>query len=280
MAEFVPDGHKYGIRWKDPWGFPSGGLCPSYVNSLVFTTKQGQALRLAAWCFEGGGATYPRCVGSEGPGESVAFFLFRESDSPIVTNKLVNTTRDDQLLNNETSAGEYLARVTASWPNFDNSQSTTLNFPGLCVEDSDASGLGFQAPEVGVADGWLDICVEFSKSTPVDIKSFSLALTTNTRPASGTADTSVTDSDNVFVYADTLSERPIGCGNYPTTGVVSGQTNRFTLEAPIPPSPMSCLYKDPSGALYQIDTSAYATQAEYQALLARVAALEAAKAGA
>lgn len=276
MADFVPDGHKYGWRFSKNWA-------PGAINNVTQNISL-KSLRIVvpSASMPGGDCTLglagyysqaaidnltpmPIFFFSEDATTFQCFFILSAESSfpPTYSYKFLRAVPSSS----DIEANQYIARLTVTnkgKPCGIGMGSTNVNTQtpaSLFVFDDDIAGHiinTFDEPDLS-----LDYCLEFSADTPAQVKSISITPNYTER---------ITTDTNFILYADDI-ERQLTSADF-----LEGESPAIT--PPVPVYPMSCLYKDPSGALYQLDTSVYATQAEYQSLLARVAALEAAKAGA
>lgn len=288
MADFIPDGHKYGWKLKEPWG-----LSPSskdrfnlYVSNVRFTIKtNGGGSKvlglLGTWAETAAQQVY------DGHPAQVYFKLGYQEDGSV---PWTYTVLDSSPVGQPLEANQYLARLTVSnkSPAKQTSDGITQQVKTGVVSWEERNHLWtaqnmFNARPVDTAHGhcwsWTslktqgkshdwDLCFEFSVDKSPEVTKFSVCIDNG-------YDVEEISPDNGFIlYLDDYQELQSGGGS------MTQPADPRSVKTIAQPGSMSLLYKHTNGALYQLDTSAYATQAEYQSLLARVAALEAAKAGA
>ncbi len=278
MADFVPDGHKYGWRFSKPWG--EGWRSNDPEHRLKFTKLRFQ--------IEVDGASKTLGLDSyycpNGPAFNfqasprIFYFVLSYSNAgevPYSETKLTSSPVGQSLNSNQ-----FLVRLTVSATDSDYA-SCEGSVPKLFKDTADNMNEGneYHISAASEPTTQYDFCFEFSADSSPQVQNFGVRFANfSDASAGGGNPPELTEESELYLYMDELEVLASGgCVFRNGSGIAAESYKSITLPVP---SPMSCLYKDPSGALYQLDTSAYATQAEYQSLLARVAALEAAKAGA
>lgn len=281
MADFIPDGHKYGWKLGKPWG-----LSPDtkdrfnlYVSDASFTIKTN-----------GGGAKVLGLLGTwvenatqsvyDGAPAQVYFKLGYQEDGTV---PWTYARLDSNPVGQPLEANEYLVRFTVSCK----APAGTSAFLNVVNARTDAVGatkyyvycvqnLFHSRPIKQTQWHWSwaiakedspelynwDCCFEFSADKSPDVTEFSVCIDSS-------HDVEEISPDNGFIlYLDDYQELQSG------GGIMTQPVDPRSVKTIAQPSPMGLLYKHTNGALYQMNTSNYATQAEYEALLARVVALE------
>lgn len=291
MADFVPDGHKYGWRFSKPWGAKYNQASDEHqilFSQLRFKIAVGgvtKTLGLHSFFTEGtGNARYAHNI-MQSP---LIIYYVLSYDTEGDTVSYTATELEESPVGKPLEVNQFLLRMTAT--------ATDSNYawleggsgfkydhpygnPCLFVEHTAATavqGIRFDLEPSGKKTEKYDFCFEFDAAKSPQVQSFSAYFENRTQSENPAPE--LAEESGLVLYADALEAPAVGACVYDPDNLHNPNSIK-SVKVP-QPSPMSCLYKDTSGALYQLDTSAYATQAEYQALLARVAALEAAKAGA
>lgn len=291
MADFVPDGHKYGWRFSKPWGAKynlASDQHQIFFSQLRFQVSVGgvtKTLGLHSFFTVATGVNRYSYNIMQNP---LVIYYVLSYDAEGDTVPYTATELTESPVGKILEPNQFLLRMTASavdsnyaW--LESGSGFKYGYPYgnpcLFVEHTASTtqqGIKFELKPSGKKTEEYDFCFEFDAAKSPQVQSFSAYFENRTQSENPAPE--LTEEADLVLYADALEAPAVGACVYdPNT--LHNPNSIKSVKVP-QPSPMSCLYKDPSGALYQLDTSAYATQAEYQSLLARVAALEAAKAGA
>ena len=262
MAEFVADGHKYGLKWSSPWGPGSNDKSLGF-SEVGFVVSMGGGLKtlgLDGWGRPDNVSTgRVQCTAADG--QDVVYFRL-SYDAETGEACAHNATFITDILDQPLADNQVLVRLTFSYaksePSFFNIQQYPLFF---------AKGSSFLFTcYFAVAGKRWDLCFEFEQSKKVKVHSLTMRIISG---KSAQLNASPIKTNAVALYLDNVTASVVGAGGnklpYTDTNNLKTITNIL---------PLALLYKSAGGGIYQINPSDFAKRSELEALINRVTALE------
>ena len=268
MAEFVPDGHKYGFRWATPWGPGNNDKSLGFSETgFVVSIGGGKSVKLGldGWGRPDNVSTgRVQCTAADG--QDVTYFrLAYDADTGEACP--YNATFITDILDQPLADNQVLVRLTFSYAKSEPSYFNIQQYPLFFAK---GSSFLFTCYFAVAGKSW-DLCFEFSGSKKVKVHSLAMRLISGKSAQFAASPIAY----GALLYLDTTTASVVGAG-----GNKLPYTDANNLKTIINVLPLALLYKSLGGGLYQINPSDYALKEEIEALAARVTALEEGAAGA
>ena len=274
-GEFVPDGHKYGLRWAAPWGAAQntygGDTKNLFFSQVVFVASvEGVpvTLGLDGWYMEGRdtapAANYTGYI-SASAADSTHVLYFRLAYDPETKQACTfNSTYVPDLPAQSLADNQVLVRLTFNLAKAKYQNVSGGAYPYLFAGKTYGSGyfrIWTNASQTG--SGW-DMCFEFSDAKEVKVHSFSMGIATQSGSQIGAA-------AGASLYLDDQELSLVGG----LVGNTYGDTNVRTIQLI---ELGAFTYKNNMGGVYDLG-SMIMTRAQLRALEARITLLEEAQNG-
>lgn len=254
MAEFVPDGHKYGVKWDIPWGcgpelLEQSNGAENLFLSLLLTAQVNGSIKALVPAFYGNKANDSHFYLSVSANSSLEWYvIFDAVDFPLTITVPVFAKN---ILSHPLAEGQFLARFTAhtsktgiSIGNFNHISSAFVGYANIA-----ALTISYSSKRLGDSnvDSWpapADIRVEFSAQTSPNIVDMSCrigaqGLSSQTDPKYGI----ITKENKVFCYWDDYEVEALGAG-----GIARfEETDGPNLISFAKPQPLNCVYRNNGG---------------------------------
>lgn len=233
MAEFVADGHKYGVKWAVPW---TGAVNTINFTNALFTIDIGGATATLGMTGYGHETNDSKAQPSWANGKVEYYFRLsyvETTGAPAAFQK----TFVQNLWKYRVSSNVFLVRAT-----IERQPSTQKSFVAYAPSLFEGAGGRLPFPCTKGADNSGNLYFEFSADNSPKVTEFSIKLDTN----GDTADSAITENNNVFIYLDNYEQQVIGAGvgvQYPD----AAQINTVTIAKP---QPLNCVYRNNGGGGY------------------------------
>lgn len=272
MAEFVADGHKYGLRWAAPWGAAQhtygGDTRNLFFGNTTFVVSIGGGgapvtLGINGWYREGSETEPPNDYTSyiTATADTTDTVYFRLAYNPETSLKCDFTkTYVPNLPAQTLSDNEVLCRLTFKCAGAKYQKISGGSYPYLFAGTGYGSGYFRIWTNVSTTGSGWDMCFEFDAAKAVTVRSFTMNITTQ-------SGAEISAAAGAALYLDD-QELPLVGG---LTGAVYGETNTRTIQRI---DPLALRYKSAGGGLYEITPSSYVKRSELEALINRITALE------
>lgn len=281
MAEFVGDGHKYGVKWDIPWG-----LAPKLIEqttgqellylAMVFTANVNGEIKTLWPSFYGNLANEATVNYSFATNAApYEFYVIFDVADPPLSYKTGQYLSEfvKNIWSQPLSETQFLARVTVhsvkTSMSVSNLYCLSAHFiegytrTGLIVSYSAKNNAGYPAPA--------GFYVEFSAESSPLITDLSFWL--GSKGSSAQADPKygiITKENKVFCYWDDYEVEALGAGGISRFDENLG-SNLISFAKP---QPLNCVYRNNGGGVYVIDTSSLVPRSYLEELEARIAVLE------